>query len=438
LKKSKYIAREKQKIRSERKSNPFANNSFWKIAFLFSLFTSLISIFIVYQYRPFTLFDNFFFARNDFWCDTKTEGIFGHCFGDFHQGISPDLINDPFPMTENIIVLAVADGYIWKFGNFIFSLIGPKLTLFTFFTIYQMAIITGWYKLKTMYKSNWWLFVFGVTSLPSVLAMMRMNSLCLAFPIFVFYLEAVQSKNRKRQIYLLSICCFFKPQFSALILLNLINREYRFAMVKLIAVISVMYASLLILYNFKITIVFDYFNVVRGFSNSQHAISSFYPVNDSIAHSIAIFYQYLGYSITEFRLQKTISILVILVLISSFIYKPSKNGMDNMYQIVFLVMFGLSGIVSPYYLLILSPIVIHLFHEEKESRIYRLLVINLVLANSYIIIPAFDNLGIVYQSRQMPDYFQITIHNLLVCSVILFFALIAIRIHIKSIMNRIS
>lgn len=436
LKKTKPDVRRQRTIHNKQELNLFAGNSFWKFAFFGSLALSLISIFIVYQYRPFTLFDNFFFARNDRWCDTNTEGFFGHCFGDFHQGISTDLTNDPFPMTGNVIVLAIADGYIWKLGNFVYSLIGPKFTLIVFFAIYQAAIVTGWYKLKTMYKSSWWFFVFGVTSLSSLLAITRMNNICLVFPIFVFYLEAVQLKNRKRQIFLLAICCIFKPQFGALIIINLINREYRFALVKLLAVVSAMFTSLLILYNFRLTILFDYFNTIRGFTKSQNPINSFYPINDSIAHTIAVTYNALGYSHARFDLQKLISILVILILISLFTYLPSKNGMENMYQVIFLVMFGLSEIVSPYYLLLLSPIVIHLFHEDKDSRINRLLAVNLVLANSYIIIPALDNLEIVYQSREMMDYFQITIQNLLTNFTILIFTLLSIQIHFQAINRR--
>ena len=436
MKKSKPITQKKQKVSSRQRINLFSSDSFWKIAFLSSLALSLISIYVTYQFRPFTLFDNFLFDRNDSWCNANTEGVIGHCFGDFHQGVSPDPKMDPFPMTADVIVLSIADGYIWKLGNLVYSLLGPKITLFAFLIIYQMAVITGWYKLKSMYRTNWWFFIFGITSLPSVLAVMRMNSICLAFLAFVFYLEAVQLKKRKMQICLIVICCVFKPQFGALILINLINREYKFAIVKMAAVISTMFAAILLLYNFRVAVIFDYIETIQGFTKSENPINSFYPVNDSIAHTIAVLYPYLGYSVARFDMQKLISILVILILISLFIYQPSKNRMDNMYQVVFLVMFGLSEIVAPYYLLILSPIVIHMLQEGKDSPLKKLLAINLVFANSYIIIPAWDNSGIIFQSRQMTSYFQITIQNLLTNFTILVFTLIAIRIHLQNLNQR--
>jgi hypothetical protein len=154
----------------------------------------------VFHFRAFTIFDTFLFARDDGWCDKKTEGLFEHCFGDFHQGISPDFNSDPYPMTNDVMALSIADKLIWALGNLLYTWIGPKPTLYLFLVTYFIAILAGWNKLKRIQGYNLWFFLFGITSLPSIYAIARMNSICLIFPIFVLYVEAVQAKKRKNRL----------------------------------------------------------------------------------------------------------------------------------------------------------------------------------------------------------------------------------------------
>ena len=436
MKKLKTITQKKQKGPSRQKSNLLSSDSFWKFGFLSSLGVSLISILIVFHLKAFSIFDTFLFARDDGWCDKKTEGLFEHCFGDFHQGVSPNFVSDPFQMTNDVMVLSVADKIIWKFGNLFYSWIGPKLTLYLFLLLYLTAILVGWYKLKKIQKYNSWFFLFGITSLPSILAISRMNNVCLVFPVFVLYLEAVQSKNEKKQIALLTLCCLFKPQLGALVVLDFINRKYRLLLKKIISIAFTIFGSIMIFYNFEILRIFKYISSISNYSNSTEQVSYFYPANVSIGNIFMVLYDLLGYRVSESKIQIVVSILVIAVLISCFLYPASENSRRNMYPIFFLAVFGLSGVVQPYYLLLLNPIILLTLFEDENLKSRNFLRLNFFVANSFLLIPLLKNWEIAFHGYRFDSYNQLVIYNLVPICTTLVYALMAIQIHSQNINQR--
>jgi len=437
LKKSKTRSRKKPRILDQQKSSLFDGDSFWKFGFLTSFGLSLISILITYQFKAFSIFDTFLFARDDGWCEKETEGMFEHCFGDFHQGVAPNYASDPFPMTNDVMVLSIADKLIWKIGDLFYILIGPRLTLYLFLIIYIGAILVGWYILKKILKYNLWFFLFGVTSLPTILAVSRMNNICLVFPIFVLYLYAVQSKNDKKQIALLILCCLFKPQLGVLVVLDLINRDYRLFLTKVSLIASTIFVFVTLLYNFRITSIFEYIATLWNYSNSTEQISYFYPANVSVGNVFMVIYESLGYSVSESKVQINLSIIVLVTLISCVLYPASKKGIINLFPIFFLSVFGLSGVVQPYYLLLLNPIVLLTVFDGKASKSKSILMTNFLVANSFLIVPLLKQWEIVSHRYLFESYNQVVVYNLVPIFTTLIFALFAIRLHFKQINLRI-
>lgn len=412
----------------------------WKYLSIGSWLFSLISVIMTYKSTKFTLFDTFFFARDDGWCNTEKEAFFAHCFGDFHQGVMPNSLEDPGTMDEKTMILSPADKLIWQTGNLVYKLIGARPTLALFLAIYIICVTFGWILISRIAGENIWVMIFFLTSLPSLYAILRMNNICLLFPLFVLYLDAVLKDNHRKQIVLLATIVIFKPHLIILIGLDFMNGRHKVALSKLISS-AITFASILVFeYGLKVSTFVDYAKNIFAYGSDRSTPLTFYPLNISLSHSLGTVYNLLGFYITEDRLTKVVVIISIIAIGMTFALRKTLATLESIFLYLFFVLTGLSVYAQPYYLILIVAIGLVLLIKLPKSKHRKLLTLGLLISSSYSIIPfAVDGKSLIY-NYQFPEYYQTVVANIMppvsVSLLFLFAALLLIDQMKQSILQR--
>jgi len=400
----------------------------WKKTSLLSLSISLLSILTTYSQRRFTLFDTYFFNRDDGWCDKFAEGIYLHCFGDFNQGVSPDLKYDFAKLPNDAsILLSPMDGIIWKIGSFSHNLLGGRTTLILFFLLYSLLVLYGWSRLSSSLNLSRWFVFFGFTSYPSIYALMRMNNICILFPIFVLYLNSVSKDEKRRQVLLIALISIFKPQLAVLAGVDFSCRNFKIFFQKLALIIFSIFCVIGFQFGFSTSQLIKYLETIRGYGTSSFKVLDFYPQNASVSHAIGVFYQGIGFEITQNIIYERLTLLTFVMIILIGIFAITKNKIKLVFYFGFLTLFSLTIFTGMYYLLILNAITCFLLSKEDALKARKLLKASLLVSSSYLLIPYVNQGKIVAKVQQLPEYVQIISGNLTFPLAILFFILFILR-----------
>ena len=218
--------------------------------------------------------------------------------------------------------------------------------------------------------------------------------------------------------------------------LDLVNREYRLFFIQLGTIVFILFSSVVLLYNYRIVSIFEYTATILNYSNSSAKIEHYYPVNVSIANMLEAIYELMGYEASQSKTQAIISAAIIILLISCLLYPRSGESSQNLYPIFFLGVFGISGVVQPYYLLFANTIVLLTLMNKIDSKRYKLLMMNFLVSNSFSIFPLLNNWEIVSRFDNFDGYNQVVVYNLVPIFVTLIYTLIALQIHFQNINKR--
>jgi hypothetical protein len=319
------------------------------------------------------------------------------------------------------------DGFIWKIGDYFHHLIGARQTLIVFFLLYMLSILKGWILLAKMLGQDKWFVIFCLTSLPSLFALARMNSISLVFPIFVLYLEAILSKNQKRQIWLIGLLVIFKPQLGVLIAVDFVHKKYKVFFFKILITILSLFLSIGTLSGFRPSTYFDYGNSVVKFGSSTGSLEYFYPQSVSIAHTVARLYDILGFFVFEKSFFRNTVIILLILLIVICLGRVSKTPILLVFFLLFIALFGLSKLTPPYYLMIMNAVVAVIInsHDEVKSKIS--LLFGFILSSSLLLIPQLNKGSMIVFFTSLGDKQQMLVANMTGIIAISFYLLFFLR-----------
>jgi hypothetical protein len=336
-----------------------------------------------------------------------------HCFGDFNQGVSPNLKYDFAKLPNDASkLLSPMDGIIWKVGSSSHNLLGGRTTLILFFLLYSLLVLYGWSRLsKSLNLSRWFVF-FGFTSYPSIYALMRMNNICILFPIFVMYLDSVSKDEKRRQVLLIALISIFKPQLAVLAGVDFACRNFKIFFQKIALTTLSIFCVMGFQFGFSIFQMTKYLETIRGYGSSFFKVLDFYPQNASVSHAIGVFYQSIGFKITENIIYERLTLLTLIIITLIGSVAITKNKIKLLFYFGFLTLFSLNIFTGMYYVLILNAITCFLLSKEDAIKGQKVLKAGLLASSSYLLLPYVNQGKIVTKVQQLPEYAQIISGNL--------------------------
>lgn len=156
------------------------------------------------------------FLVQDGWCDTKTQGIGMHCFGDFYAPITISSSNNPWSDDLNLAYSPVSFSYFNVISSDYVSSFSPKLPLllnliFAIFALGFPSLHMFLQKTKSCLSGKWVLPVM-LTSTPSLMMIDRGSNNFLLIPLLYMYQIKIREGNLKHSVALLATMSLWKPQ----------------------------------------------------------------------------------------------------------------------------------------------------------------------------------------------------------------------------------
>lgn len=157
------------------------------------------------------------FYVSDGWCDSKSQGIGRHCFGDFYQPSSTAIQQNPWTVA-NATSYSPLNLFYFKVLNSGFVLgIGTHAPILLNLFISLIALAIPGLLLSKSNNNNVqslspWIIGLGLVSGPSLMILDRGSSSFMLFPMLFLYLKSIEERNQKSAFIWLTLMVLWKPQ----------------------------------------------------------------------------------------------------------------------------------------------------------------------------------------------------------------------------------
>jgi hypothetical protein len=172
-----------------------------------------------------------FFGR-DGWCDTATQGVGRHCFGDFHERFLIDPSRRlPWP---NNLELSPIGPFLTGTANALASFLPARFVLALVILVYAACLLVPavWAARGRPWPLRFLIVgMTGIATYPFVATMDRLNIVALTVPLVLAFLLALDAGNSRGVIFTILALTVIKPQFIVLSFVLVAQRKVRAAAV---------------------------------------------------------------------------------------------------------------------------------------------------------------------------------------------------------------
>ena len=335
-------------------------------------FSQLLSFFLS-SYFQIRLTETLIFKADDGWCNTESQGIGNHCFGDFSAFMTSKM-DDPWSNSNT--AYPPFSIIFFSLFKFIYSLSNESnLALFSYLFLLQLSCILpvfyfvrcGISKLQATVLS-----VFFLLLAPALMVIDRGNNIGFSVPlIFYAYIFAIQKKYSHFQFAVL-ILTLLKPQFALLSLfLLVINQKRLFTIYFFNTTIAYSLSFLLFGPRDFLKNIFNWF-LNLFYYQSYVDMPTVFPTNISFSNLVSLFFFLAGKANVAFGelLTKVTSnpkvftftslFFLSLFMVALFLRRRSMNEIQVLTAILIVII--MTPTVSfAYYLAVLLPFIYLLF-----------------------------------------------------------------------------
>ena len=278
---------------------------------------------------------------SDGWCDSKTQGIGLHCFGDYYYPLNFTESSNPWDIeaappysAAPLIIFSAFNELSIVFNNaslglYLFLLSSPLLVLLIFTQSYRK------FKFPFLYVVV--LFAFVIASWPFLFAFDRGNSILLALPLTILMLRNFIDKNYAMFLVVLVLMSFIKIQFILFLLVLLTTREiFKFFTYGL----SIIVLNVVPFIFFDQNIAYNLNAYLKTFVNFQdYAPAGALNFNLSLPNSIAILDRFVfNNPASDISYPPTLISVLGLILICLFLWIRG-NKLDPMHSFLVIILF---------------------------------------------------------------------------------------------------
>jgi len=281
------------------------------------------------------------FQVSDGWCDSKTQGIGLHCFGDYYyplnftESTNPwDIEGSPPYSAAALIIFTIFNELSILFNN---AALGLYMFLLTPVFFLLFIFIQSYRKFKFPFIYVVLLFAFTAASGPFLFAFDRGNSILLALPLTILLMKNYIAKNYTTFLVVLVLMTFVKIQFILFLLILLTTRDvlkfFIFGSLTIILnIIPFLFFDKDIIYNIKA--------YLKTFINFQdYSLPGTLDFNLSLPNSMAILDRFiLGSPTSDISYPPTIISLLCLVLVCLFLWTRG-NKLDPIHNFLVITLF---------------------------------------------------------------------------------------------------
>jgi hypothetical protein len=239
------------------------------------------------------------FYADDGWCNSTTQGIGTHCFGDFYYTILLANLDNPWADDTNAYPSLTL--FLYKFFAILTNIWPNQLALavYMFLTLIPIVITVRHAHLFLFQRSNIPTSVMGffcISASPILVAVDRGNNIILSLPMLYFFTFALMSSNNKHALFWGVCLTMLKPQLGIFILIFVISKQWVYVF-KWILYVFIGYLIGFALYfkSFPQNIV-SWIKQVVGYQN-YGSPGSIFPINLSMSNLLEIPFEQLGQNI---------------------------------------------------------------------------------------------------------------------------------------------
>ena len=195
----------------------------------------LVSAVIAY-YFEIDVFASLSFIANDNPCannDHAGTGVGIHCFGDYYQVVDFAQATDPWANNRsNYAAAGMLPNLL--FGTIADAVGAPRFGLILFLLVILACLLVpaAW---ASRGKALWirvaTLILFGLGSLPALMALDRANNTALAVPALLAFLVGVRRDNYRVAVIAIIVAALIRPQYLLLIAVLLARRQWKASLV---------------------------------------------------------------------------------------------------------------------------------------------------------------------------------------------------------------
>lgn len=331
---------------------------------------------------------------SDGWCDSASQGIGSHCFGDFYYPIKTSSWDNPWnsdanpnpPLTQFIYKIFSYFSENGHLGLIIYLIICLISVTFPFIYIFRKN--TGHPSRVVL------IFVLTITSAPFLIAFDRGAMVMALFtPIFMLYVYFKNNEVRKTHI-LLVLLVLLKPQLVVLSLIFVKNQKFKELIKAILLQTIAMFLSFILYYNSFPSSIVSYTKQVINYQ-AYVPWGSLYPANLSASNIFGIPFHFFGIEGKISFLRFAITCILIYLMIRHINLARHRHGDAETIVILIFSTVVLPGVSFSYYslLLILCALIGYFEYEidGKSSLGYlfesRYFLIVLFITGSTILIP---------------------------------------------------
>jgi hypothetical protein len=200
---------------------------------------SALSAFILIHYYNKDVFSSLTYLANDTWCTIgQGQGLGVHCFGDYASVVLSTAQQNPWLAAEGHISNYPASGMLpqWFFGAIGYLFNSHRVGLFLYLIVLAVALTAPaiWAsKGKTPTMRMITIGLFGLFATPAIMTLERGNSIGFVVPALLAYLVALRRERYTIVVVATIIASLVKPQFILLVLVLIILRKWKYALITL-------------------------------------------------------------------------------------------------------------------------------------------------------------------------------------------------------------
>lgn len=239
-----------------------ATGPIFRRAFAVMLSIGVVSIWVLASYLRVDPFNLLTYIGDDHWCDTATEGVGIHCFGDFNEFLEPG---------KDALTLTPLSAPIFSVLNAAIFHVSARSILFMYIAVmFAMILVTPLILARRSNRSELLpdLFIYTLLTLPAIALLDRGNLLVLAVPALTAAVLGFVTPSRKLTVVGIAVASVIKPQFLILAFIPLVRRQYRTAAIAVVTAITAI-ALTFLPYGNPITRLYEWIESLGAYSASS-------------------------------------------------------------------------------------------------------------------------------------------------------------------------
>jgi len=311
------------------------------------------------NYKPSSVLS---FRVDDGWCESTTQGIGSHCFGDFYYSLRFISRDNPWNLDANpyppfaLMIFKPFEFLVRQFPNNNYGLIAYLVFLIAMLLIVPLILVAN--KSISM-RTGLLACALIISSAPALVALDRGNVIIFCFPFLCFFFLNILTGNDRKALLFLTFVVLVKPQSIILGVLFFRKREFLSA-IKRNARIVAFFCLTFLVYGFNALELFSsYARQIISFQ-TYSTPGSFSPINISISNSLQLFSeQVLG--ITIYHQLLTLTAIVILMIGASYIYFNFNSNRIQCVIIATILSIIFPSVSFHYYLIYILALSVSIF-----------------------------------------------------------------------------